>query len=127
MAPGNNQSAGKQRSTKTRQGNPALKRTLVEAAEAAAHTKDTYLSAQYHRIAARRGHKRAIVAVAHSILVIAYHIIKDKVPYKDLGAQYFDERNREAIERRLVARLQALGNVVTIQPIQSTGVEQNVA
>jgi transposase len=127
VAPGNNQSAGKQRSTKTRQGNPALKLALIESAQAAAHTKNNYLSAQYHRIAARRGHKRAIVAVAHSILVIAYHIIKDRVPYQDLGAQYFDERNREAIERRLVARLQALGNVVTLQPTQPLEAQQNVA
>jgi transposase len=127
LAPGNNQSAGKQRSTRTRKGNPALKQALIESAQAVAHTKDNYLSAQYHRIAARRGHKRAIVAVAHSILVIAYHIIKDQVPYKDLGAQYYDERNREAIERRLVTRLQALGNIVTIQPIQSTEAEQHVA
>jgi len=124
LAPGNNQSGGKQRSAKTRKGNSALKQALIESAQAVAHTKDNYLSAQYHRIVARRGHKRAIVAVAHSILVIAYHIIKDRVPYRDLGAQYFDERNRDVLERRLVARLEALGNTVSIQRLEPEEVEQ---
>ncbi len=117
VAPGNNESAGKRKSGKTRKGNPALRTALVIAANAAAHTKDTFLAAQYRRIKARSGHKKAIVAVAHSILVIAYHILKDKEPYRELGSQYYDERDRDRIERRLVARLQRLGNKVTLEPM----------
>ncbi len=113
LAPGNNESAGKRRSGKTRKGSPALKAGLVEAAEAAVRTKNTFLAAQYHRIKARRGHKKAIVAVAHSILVIAYHILRDKEPYRELGAAYYDERDREKIKQRLVARLERLGVKVT--------------
>ncbi len=114
LAPGNNESAGKRRSGKTRKGSPALKAALVEAAEAAVRAKNTFLAAQYHRIKARRGHKKAVVAVAHSILVIADHILNDKEPYRDLGAAYHDERNREKTKRRLVARLERLGVQVTL-------------
>jgi transposase len=115
LAPGNHESAGKRLSGKTRKGSPALRTALVEAAQAAARTKDTYLAAQYRRLAPRRGQKRAVVAVAHTILVIIYHLLRDGTTYRDLGATYFDERDRHAVEYRLVRRLEALGNTVTIQ------------
>jgi transposase len=99
LAPGNNQSAGKQRSGKTRKGSPWLRATLVEAAQAVGHTQ-TYLGAQYRRIAARCGRKRAAIAVAHSILVIAYHVLTTREPFHDLGATYFDKRNQQAVELR---------------------------
>jgi len=115
VAPGNNESAGKRRSGKTRKGNQALGVALNQAAHGAAHTKGTYLSAQYHRLAGRRGKKKAILAVAHSILVIAYHLIKRQEPYRELGGDYFDQRRPEATAKRLVKRLQQLGYEVVIQ------------
>jgi transposase len=117
LCPGNKESAGKRLSSRTRKGDRYLRAGLIEAAQAAAHTKNTYLAAQFHRLAPRRGKKKAIVAVAHSILVIVYHLltIPDSV-YRDLGIHYFDQRDREMIERRLVKRLEALGNRVTLAP-----------
>jgi transposase len=109
LAPGNHESAGKRLSAKTRKGNRTLCTALVQAAHGAAHTKDTYLAAQYHRLAARRGNKKAIIAVAHSILVIAYHLIQRQEPYRELGADYFDKRRPEATAKRLVKRLENLG------------------
>lgn len=117
VAPGNNESAGKQRSGRTTKGNKPLGVTLVQAAHAAAHTKNTYLSAQYHRLAGRRGKKRATVAVAHTILVIAYYLIKRKEPYRELGSDYFDKRRPEATAKRLVRRLEQLGFQVSLQPL----------
>jgi transposase len=119
VAPGNNESAGKRRSGKTRKGNKPLGAALTQAAQAAAHTKNTYLSAQFHRIAGRRGKKRAIVAVAHSILVMAYHMIQRKEPYKDLGSTYFDKRDMVKVTHRLVGRLEKLGYAVSLQPSSS--------
>lgn len=116
MCPGNNESAGKRKSGKTRKGNKALRRILVVAARAAGRSKNTYLSAQYHRLAPRRGKNKAAVAVGHSILIIAYHILRDATPYLDLGPRYFDLRDRQRLERRLVRRLEALGNKVILQP-----------
>jgi transposase len=116
LAPGNNESAGKRRSGKTRKGSPWLRAVLIEAAHAAGRTKDTYLGAQYRRLLARKGKKRAAVAVARSILVIVYHILRDHEPYHDLGASYLDQRDRQAVERRLVRRLEALGYAVSLQP-----------
>jgi transposase len=116
LAPGNNESAGKRLSGKTRRGNKALGAALNQAAHAAAHMKNTYLSAQYHRLAGRRGQKKAIVAVAHSILVICYHIIKRKVPYQELGGDYFDKRRPEATAKRLMKRLEQLGFNITVEP-----------
>lgn len=116
MAPGNNESAGKRRGGKTRKGSPWLRAALVEAAHAAGRTKDTYLGAQYRRLIARKGKKRAAVAVGHSILVIAYHVLTDREPYHDLGSDYFDRRDRRAVERRLVRRLRALGLDVSVTP-----------
>ena len=114
LAPGNNESAGKRRSGKTRPGSPTLRRTLTLVAHAATHSKNSYLAAQYHRLAARRGAKRAIVAVAHSILVIIYHLLTRQEPYHDLGGNYFDERKREFVANRLVHRLEKLGYEVAL-------------
>jgi transposase len=119
VAPGNNESAGKRRSGKTTKGNHALGVALNQAANAASHTKNTYLSAQYHRIAARRGKKKAIVALEHSILIIAYHIIQDKQPYHELGNDYFDKRRPETTAKRLVKRLEHLGFQVSLQQMQA--------
>jgi transposase len=117
LAPGNNESAGKHYSSRIRPGNQSLRRALVQAAWAASRTKDTYLSAQYHRLAGRRGKKRAIVAVAHSILVIVYHMLSRHEPYHELGANYFDERKKESIVNRLMRRIQRLGYAVSLQPV----------
>jgi transposase len=114
LAPGNNESAGKRRSGRRRPGNPTLSKTLVLAAHAAARGKNTYLAAQYHRLAARRGKGRAIVAVAHSILVIVYHLLKRQEPFRELGGNYFDERKRESVTNRLVRRLERLGFEVAL-------------
>jgi transposase len=115
VAPGNSESAGKRRSGKTRKGDRALGVALNQAAHAASHTKGTYLAALYHRVAARRGKKRAIMAVAHAILVIAYHLIKRQEPYRELGGDYFDQRRPEATAKRLLKRLQKLGYEIVIQ------------
>jgi transposase len=117
VAPGNHESAGKRLSGKTTKGNKALVAALTQAAWAASHTKQTYLSAQYRRLAARRGRKKALVAVAHSILIIAYHLIKAEDTYQDLGNNYFDRRNPEATEKRLVRRLEQLGYNVSLDRV----------
>lgn len=116
MCSGNDESAGKRRSGKTRKGNPYLRAALIESANAAARTKNTYLRAQYEQIKRRRGHKKAIVAVAHSILIASYHILKDDVPYHELGGDYFARRaDPDRIAKRLVAQLERLGHTVTLQ------------
>jgi transposase len=115
MCPGNRESAGKRLSGRTTKGSPWLRQLLVEAAHAAAHTKQTYLSAQYHRLAGRRGKKKAIIAVGHSILVIIYHLLDQRVSYKELGGNFFDERDRQATQKRLVRRLEQLGYHVELQ------------
>ncbi|MFD0872544.1 IS110 family transposase, partial [Paenibacillus residui] len=97
MAPGNNESAGKRKSGRTRKGNKKLRATLVEAARSAARTKNTYLSAQYQRIASRRGANRAAVAVGHTILTIAYHLLTRKENYIELGADFYDQRRRDIV------------------------------
>jgi transposase len=117
MCPGNNESAGKRRTGRTRKGSPWLRHCLIEAAHGAAHTKNKYLNSQYHRLAARRGKKKALVAVGHSILVIAYHLLTRKQPYADLGANYFDERDRLAVTKRCLNRLQKLGYKVALEKI----------
>jgi len=116
VAPGNNESAGKRKSGSTRKGNKALRATLTEAARSAARTKDTYLSASYHRIAARRGANRAALAIGHAILVIAYHILKARQPYFELGPNYLDERKKHATVCRTVKKLQELGYEVHVEP-----------
>lgn len=117
MCPGNNESAGKRMNGKTRKGSKTLRWVLAEAAHGASKAGGTYLAAQYHRIAARRGKKKAIIAVGHSILVILYYMLKNQVPFQELGGNYFDERQRQAVERHLVRRLEALGNKVVLEPI----------
>jgi transposase len=116
LCPGNHESAGKRLSGRIRHGNRALRQVLMEAAHGASHTKNNYLAAQYHRLAARRGRKRAIVAVAHSLLTIVYYVLERREPYHDLGANYFDERDHTAVEQRLIRRLEKLGYQVILQP-----------
>ncbi|MFZ5502531.1 MAG: IS110 family transposase [Pseudomonadota bacterium] len=116
LAPGKNESAGKNRSGKVTAGNRHLKSALVQAAHAAGRTKDNYLSAQFRRLAARRGKKRAAIAVAHSILLIAYHMLHNGTAYRDLGGDYFDKRNEAQLQRHLVKRLEGLGMKVTLEP-----------
>jgi len=120
LAPGNYESAGKRYSGRTRQGNKALRSGLIQGAWAASHTKDTYLSAQYRHLAGRRGKKRAIVAVAHSILVIAYHMLSRAEPYHELGGNYFDERKKQSVANRLIRRMQKLGYSVHLEPKAAT-------
>jgi len=115
VAPGNHQSAGKRYSGKTRKGNRTLSTILTQVAQAAGHTKETYLAAQYRRLAARRGKKRAIVAVAHSILVMVYYMLQRKEPYHEAGADFFDQHRPEEVTKRLVKRLERLGYDVTLQ------------
>ena len=115
LCPGNYESAGKRKSGRAGKGNPWLTSALIEAAWSAARTKDTYLSAQYRRIAPRRGSKRAIKAVAHSIIVSIYHMLKEGTPYRELGGNYFDNRNRQSTVQRSVRRIERLGYRVTLQ------------
>lgn len=115
MAPGNNESGGKRKSGKTRKGSPWLRATLVEAGKAAGRTQGTYLWAQYERLKARRGAKKAAMAVGHTILVIAYHLLKKGTTYEELGANYFDERDHDRLKRRAMQRLEKLGYDVTLQ------------
>jgi transposase len=119
LCPGQNESAGKRKSGTTRKGNKKLRSALVEAARAAGRTKNTYLSSQYHRIAARRGANRAAVAVAHSILMIAYYILKRRQPYIELGPNYYEERKRDTIIRQSLKRLESLGLKVTVESTAS--------
>ena len=117
VAPGNHESAGKRYSGRTRHGNKALGSALNQAAHAAAKSKDTYLAAQYHHLARRRGRKKAIVAVAHSILTICYYLIQRHEPYRELGGDYFDQRDPERTKQRLISKLERLGFQVTVQPL----------
>jgi transposase len=116
MCPGNNESAGKRRTGKTSRGSRWLRTMLVQAAWAASHTKGTYLVAQYRRLAARRGKKRALVAVGHTILVIAYHLLKAGTTYQELGGDFFERLDPERLTRSLVRRLEKLGHKVTLTP-----------
>jgi len=116
VCPGNNESAGKRRSGRTRKGNQWLRSALIQMAWAASRTKNTYLSVHFQRLSARRGAKRAAVAVSHSLLVIIYNVLTRRTPYQDLGADYLDRRNEERLTRRLIARLERLGHKVTIEP-----------
>lgn len=116
LAPGNNESAGKQRAAKTRKGNPWLKVGLVQAARAAVRSKSTYLAAQYRRLVKRLGDRRALIAVAHSIVVIIYHLLSRQEPYNELGADYFERRKPEAVVTRLTRQIEKLGYTVTVVP-----------
>lgn len=125
MCPRSDESAGKHRSTRIRKGAPWLKEILVQCAWAATRTKGTYLHAQFVRLRARRGPKKAIIAVAASILTAVYHMIKNGVPYRDLGSQHFDSRNKQAQAKRLLARLRNLGfsaDFDSLKPIPQPGV-----
>lgn len=115
VCPGNNQSGGKRRSGYSGKGNRWLKATLVDSAWCAVRTRNSYFSALYHRLAARRGKKRAQLAVAHSLLVTIYHLLCDGTVYQDLGAGYFDERDRNLIQRRAVRSLERLGYRVSLE------------
>ncbi len=117
MCPGNNQSGSKRRTARVRQGNKSLKRVLVEAANAAGRKKDSYFSAQYHRLAAKRGKKRAKLAVGRSILETAFHMIQRQSTYKDLGSDYFDRRNPDKLAKRLAERITKLGFKVSYTPL----------
>jgi transposase len=121
VCPGNHESAGKRLSGKTRKGDPWLRRILVQVAHAAARQKNSYLAAQYRRIAARRGAKRAVMAVAHSILVIIYHLLSEGTTYQERGETFFEERDRDLVERRLVNQLTRLGYQVQLQPLAQAG------
>lgn len=120
ICPGNNESAGKRHSGRTGRGNPWLRRILCEAAWAASHTKNSYLATRYHRIAARRGKKRALIAVAHTILRIAYLLQKRRCDFINLGADYFDRLQKERLTRRYVKRLHQLGYDVHLAPVAIT-------
>ena len=117
LCPGSFESAGKRLSGRMRKGNVSLRRCLAQAAWAISMTKNNYLSALYRRIAARRGSKRAVMAVAHALLVIAYHMLKRKENYKELGADHFDRIDVNRIRRSLVRRLERLGHRVTLEPL----------
>jgi transposase len=115
ICPGNDESAGKRRNTRVNAANRYLKAALCEAAWAASHTKNTYLAAQYRRLARRIGKKKALVAVGHSILVIVYHVLSRRTPYQELGGNYFQCQNADAHKNRLIRKLEALGLRVTVE------------
>jgi transposase len=115
VCPGNHESAGKQRDGRTRKGNPWLRSAICEAAWGASRTRKSYFHAQYARICARRGPKRALMAVAHSMLITGYYLIKYEMKFNDLGADFFDRRNREHATRRAVKRLKSLGYTVHLE------------
>ena len=117
ICPRNDESAGKRRSNRLRKGAPWLKTTLVQCAWAAKNKKDSYLQAQFYRIKARRGPKKAIMAVAASILTAIYHMLKDGTMYHDLGRKHFDHRSNDQQKRSLVKRLADLGYTVEVKPL----------
>lgn len=119
ICPGNNESAGKKKSGRTRHGNKWLRTALVQAARAAVRQKDSYFGALYRRLVVRRGDQKAIVAVAHSLLVTIYHMLRDHADYADLGADYFAKRNTEATRRRSIKELERLGYKVTLEPLDA--------
>ena len=116
VCPGNNESAGKRKATSARKGNVHLRTALVEAAVAASRKKGSYLRDKFHRLRARRGPKRAAMAIGHKILVAAYHMLSTGTSYKDLGASYLDGLDPRRVTRNLVRRLERLGYGVTLQP-----------
>jgi len=119
LCPGNDESAGKRLSGKTGHGSRWLRATMVEAAWSAARVRNSYFSAQYHRLVPRRGKRRAAVAVAHSMLVVIYHLIKDGTLYQDLGPHHFDELDRKRATRRALHRLEALGYEVSLREAEA--------
>ena len=119
ICPGNQETGGKQLSGRTRRGNRWAKTVLIQAAHAAGHTQ-TYLGEQYRRISARRGAKKAAMAVGHSILVIFYQMVKSGEPYSEKGVDYFTAVTKEKMQQRLVRQLERLGNTVILQPQAET-------
>ncbi len=119
LCPGNRESGGKRMSGKTRKGNRYVRRVLCQSAWAASHNKDSYLAALFRRVRARRGEQKAIMATAHRLLVIIFHIIRDGTVYQEQGADYFDQRNKRKITRRLLERLERLGYQVTLQEVEA--------
>ncbi|MBA3827024.1 MAG: IS110 family transposase [Ktedonobacterales bacterium] len=119
VCPGNKQSGGKRMQAGMTKGNPWLRGMLGEVVWSISHTSNNYLAEQYRRIARRRGKHKAIVAVAHTVLVIIYHLLRDKRPYVDLGADYFDKLDKTRLERQHVRRLEQLGYAVTLTPAQA--------
>jgi transposase len=116
FAPGNHQSGGKRYSGRTTKGNRPIGAALNQAAWAASRTKDTYLKARYHRLAARRGKKRAIVALGRSMLVSIWHMLSRQQPYQDLGADYYDQRRKDTKVSYFTKQLAKLGFEVTLDP-----------
>lgn len=114
LCPSNHESAGKRMAVSTGHGNRWLRSSLTQAAQAAAHKRDSYFRAQYHRLAARRGKRRAAIALAHTLLVVIYHLLSKHQPYNDLGLLYFDERSQQTIINAAVRRIERLGFTVTI-------------
>jgi transposase len=115
VSPGNNESAGKKKPGSTTYGNQCLKAMLIEFAWVASRTRGTYLRSKYHSLVGRRGKKRALVALGHKILIMCYHILKYKRPYKELGVDYLDQRRKDKIARSYIKRLNHLGYEVTLQ------------
>jgi transposase len=122
LCPGNNESAGKRRTGRTRQGNRWLRQAVVQAAWAASHAKGTYLAARYRRVCRRRGPKRALPAAGHTLLVIIYQVLKQRAPYREPGADYYDRLEPERPARYLVRRLEQLGHKVTLE---AKGIEKS--
>jgi transposase len=117
LCPGQNESAGKRRSGKTRKGSKWLRKTLTESARAAARTKETYLSERYRRLVARRGDKKAIVAICHEILTVCWHILQTGELYREQGADLYRANDAERIRRRAVKQLEKLGLKVTLEAL----------
>jgi hypothetical protein len=118
MCPGNNESAGKRRSGKTSKGNRYLRAVLVQAAWVASQQKETYLAAQYKRLVKRMGKKKALVAVGHTILVIVWHLLKNKTSYQEMGGDYFDRRYKDQQKKKLIKQLESLGLKVTVEEFE---------
>ena len=116
LCPGNNESAGRRRSGKSHRGNRWIKGVMTEIAWAATRTKSSYPASQYHKLAGHRGKKRALVAVANSLLQAAWHMLTHQQNYRDLGDQYLDQLRQKDLERSLVRRLEKLGHKVTLEP-----------
>ena len=117
LVPGENESAGKHKSTRCRKGSKTLRRVLTQAAWAVSHTKKGSLRAFYHRRKARRGWPKAIVATGHKVLVIAFQVLKNRTPYREAGGDYFDRLQPATTARKLVKRLEALGHRVQLSPM----------
>lgn len=116
LCPGNRETAGKRLSSRTQKGNRWLRRALCQSARAVSHTKDCYLTAHFYRRAAQHGVKKAIIATAHQLLIIAYHLLRDRTVYRELGGNFFDLLHPQRTQNRLVRRLERLGLQVVIHP-----------